>query len=68
MAFGGWSPELPLSDYTGLSDLLAECPVRGDNCLIEGIDHPIREICLPIGGGNQEFAGAVGENAWGDNN
>ena len=45
MAFGCRSPELPLSDHTGLSDLLAECPVRGNNCLMEGTNHPIREIC-----------------------
>lgn len=43
MALGSWSPELPISDHTGLSDLLAECPVRRKDFPMEGTSHAIRE-------------------------
>lgn len=58
MALGGWSLELPLSDHTGLSDLLDECPVRGHDCPMEGTNHAISHPNWRM----LSLLGAVGES------
>lgn len=64
MALGSRSPEVPFCDHTGLSDLLAEHPVRGNDFSMEGTSHPLSEM------DGRELRACwglwVGADAWGD--